>query len=53
MDDGREDRGGGEQPGEFSSSLDDAFSSYSIRELKRILSESGVDLIKEGKDDDD
>eukprot|EP01084_Bolivina_argentea_P165661 287762_1 len=48
MDDGREDRGGGEQPGEFSSSLDDAFSSYSIRELKRILSESGVDLIKEG-----
>ncbi len=45
--DGREDGGGG-RPGE-SSLRDDTLSSLSIRELKRILNESGVDLIKEGK----
>ncbi len=47
--DGREDRGSG-RSGE--SSLDDAMlSTLSIRELKRILNENGVDPIKEGKVD--
>ncbi len=47
--DGREDRGSS-RSGE--SSLDDAMlSTLSIRELKRILNENGVDPIKEGKVD--
>ncbi len=52
-DDGQDDGGEGVQQSDgFPPSLDNSFSSLTVRELKRFLSESGVDIIKEGSKND-